>query len=41
MHANKIIYWGSSGLLGALLLMSAGIYIFNNAAVSEMFVKFG
>jgi hypothetical protein len=41
MHANKIIYWGSTGLLGTLLLMSAGMYIFNNAAVSEMFVKFG
>ena len=38
---NKIIYWVSTGLLSILLLMSAGMYVFNNAEVSEMFKSFG
>ena len=41
MKTNKIIYWVSTVLLSALLLMSAGMYVFNNAAVSEMFKGFG
>ncbi|UMB54279.1 DoxX family protein [Lutibacter sp. A64] len=41
MKTNKIIYWLSTGLLSALLLMSAGMYIFNNAEVSKMFIGFG
>ena len=41
MKTNKIIYWISTGLLSVLLLMSAGMYIFNNAMVSEMFTAFG
>ena len=38
---NKIIYWVATGLLTALMLMSAGMYIFNNDMVSEVFVKLG
>lgn len=38
---NRIIYWASIGLLSVLILMSAGMYIFNNAMVSETFVKLG
>ena len=41
MKTNKIIYWISTGLLSVLLLMSAVMYIFNNAIVSEMFTNFG
>jgi len=41
MKTNKIIYWASTGLLSAMLLMSAGLYIFDNAVVSEMFTAFG
>ena len=41
MKKIKIIYWISTGLLGALLLMSAGMYFFNNAAVQEAFSSFG
>ena len=41
MKTNKIIYWVSTGLLSALLLMSSGMYVFNNAEVSEMFKGFG
>ena len=38
---NRIIYWVSTGLLSTLLLMSAGMYVFNNAEVSGMFTAFG
>ena len=41
MKTNKIIYWVSTGLLSALLLMSAGMYVFSNAEVSGMFISFG
>ncbi|GGK58017.1 MULTISPECIES: DoxX family protein [Flavobacteriaceae] len=41
MKTNKIIYWVSTGLLSALLLMSAGMYVFNYTEVSEMFIAFG
>jgi len=41
MKTNKIIYWVSTGLLSALLLMSAGMYVFNNEVVQEMFKAFG
>jgi len=30
---NKIIYWVTTGLLTALMHMSAGMYIFNNKMV--------
>lgn len=38
---NKIIYWSATVLLSALLLMSAGMYVFNNEMVSGMFQNFG
>ena len=41
MKTNKIIYWSATGLLSLLLLMSAGMYVFNNEAVQGMFVNFG
>lgn len=41
MKTTKIIYWVSTGLLSALLLMSAGMYVLDNATVSEMFKAFG
>ena len=41
MKTNKIIYWAATGLLSALLLMSAGLYVFNNAEVQGMFTNFG
>jgi len=41
MKTNKIIYWAATGLLSALLLMSAGLYVFNNSEVQGMFSNFG
>ena len=41
MKLNKIIYWVSTTLLGVLLLMSAGMYIFNYLAIEEAFKSFG
>jgi len=41
MKTTKIIYWSSTVLLSALLLMSAGMYVFNNAEVAGMFTAFG
>lgn len=41
MKTNKIIYWTSTGLLSAMMLMSAGMYVFNNAMIQEMFTAFG
>lgn len=41
MKINKIVYWSSTGLVSALLLMSAGMYVFNNKEVSELFTSFG
>ena len=41
MKTNKIIYWVSTGLLSAMLLMSAGIYVFDNEMTQEMFTAFG
>ena len=38
---SKIIYWVSTGLLSALMLMSAGMYFFNNAMVAETFTNLG
>lgn len=38
---NKIIYNVSTGLLTALMLMSAGMYFFNHEMVSETFTKLG
>ena len=41
MKNFKWIYRISTGLLSALMLMSAGMYIFNNAEVSETFARLG
>ena len=38
---NKIIYWISTGLLSAMMLMSASMYFFNYEMVSETFVRLG
>ncbi len=38
---DKMVYYVSTGLLSALMLMSAGMYLFNNAAVQEIFIKLG
>ena len=41
MKITKIIYWSSTVLLSILLLMSAGMYVFNNEEVSGVFEAFG
>ena len=41
MKRNKLIYWISTGLLTALMLMSAGMYIFNHEEVSKTFEGLG
>ncbi|MCF6297202.1 MAG: DoxX family protein [Flavobacteriaceae bacterium] len=41
MKTTKIIYWVATGLLSAMMLMSAGMYLFNNAEMSETFTKLG
>lgn len=41
MKRIKIVYWISTGLLSLMLLMSAGMYIFNHEEVSGMFTAFG
>lgn len=38
---DKYIYWGATGLLTALMLMSAGMYFFQNDMVSETFTRLG
>jgi hypothetical protein len=41
MKKVKLIYWISTGLLSALAVMSAGMYIFNNAEISKLFEGLG
>ena len=41
MKKVKIIYWISTGLLSALLLMSAGMYVFNHDEIVKGFESFG
>ena len=41
MKRDRIIYYGSTGLLTLLMLFSAGMYIFNHDVVKEMFTSFG
>lgn len=38
---NRIIYFVATGLLTALMLMSAGMYFFNHEMVAETFGKLG
>ena len=41
MKKYKIIYWIGTGLLTALMLMSAGMYFFNYDEVSKVFAGLG
>lgn len=41
MKAARITHWIFTSLLSALLLMSAGMYLFNNAEVSIVFASTG
>jgi len=41
MKTNKIIYWVSTGLLSAMMLMSAGMYLFNTEEIQEIFLSLG
>lgn len=41
MKKFKLIYWISTGILSAFMLMSAGMYIFNNEEISKLFVSLG
>jgi hypothetical protein len=41
VKTNKIIYWIATGLLCLMMLGSAGMYIFNHQAVSEIFKILG
>ncbi len=41
MKNYKWAYWISTGLLTALMLMSAGMYFFNHAEVSKVFANLG
>ena len=38
---NKIIYWIATGLISVMMLMSAGMYIFDHNTVSEVFTTLG
>jgi hypothetical protein len=38
---NKVIYWGATGLLSAMMLMAAGMYFFNHEMVAELFASLG
>ncbi|WBX70476.1 DoxX family protein [Tenacibaculum retecalamus] len=41
MKRDKIIFYVTTGLLTVMMLMSAGMYFFNNVEVSTMFEGFG
>jgi len=41
MKKIKIGYWVSTGLLSLLLLMSSGMYVFNNAVITAAYESFG
>ncbi len=41
MNRNKIIHWVATGLLSAMMLMSAGMYFFNHAEVAQTFTSLG
>ncbi|MEE9432017.1 MAG: DoxX family protein [Melioribacteraceae bacterium] len=38
---KKIFYYGSTGILTLLMLMSAGMYIFDHGTISETFIGLG
>lgn len=39
MKINKLIYWISTGLVSALMLISASMYFINTEEVKEIFVR--
>ena len=41
MNRDKIIYWIATGLMSALFLFSASMYIFNNAEIQGAFTALG
>ncbi len=41
MKRDRIIYYVVTGLFSLMMLMSAGMYIFNNEAIQEAFTKLG
>ena len=41
MKTQKIVFWVSTGLLSAMMLMSAGMYLFNTDEVSAIFKTLG
>ena len=41
MNRDKIIYWAATGILSLMMFASAGMYLFNNTQVSELFVALG
>jgi len=41
MKTNKLIYWISTGLLCALMLFSAGMYLFANDVAVQAFTSLG
>jgi len=41
MKKNKIIFWITTGLLSILLLMSAVMYVFDNAEIEQEFIGLG
>ena len=41
MNRDKIIYWAATGLLSLMMLASAGMYLFNNAEVTNIFLTLG
>ena len=40
-RTNKIIYYAVTGLFTAHMLLTVGMYFFNNAMVSDVFVSLG
>lgn len=41
LKTDKIMYFSSTGLLTAMMLMSAGMYIFNHDVMAQTFIKLG
>lgn len=41
MKRDKIIFYVATGLLTVMMLMSAGMYVFNNVEIQKLFVSFG
>jgi len=41
MKTYKITYWSATGLLSLMLIMSSGMYVFNNESIQETFIALG